>query len=93
MLTTTENGFGKLTETQEYRTQSRGGKGIMTMKVTEKNGPVVGVTQVTRDDDVMFISDQGKLYTRFDSEAICFTASHFDNAVGTAAKMTQTMGQ
>ncbi len=61
MLTATENGYGKLTETTEYRTQSRGGKGIMTMKVTEKNGPVVGVAQVAKDDDVMLISDHGKL--------------------------------
>ncbi|HLG19398.1 MAG TPA: DNA gyrase C-terminal beta-propeller domain-containing protein, partial [Bdellovibrionota bacterium] len=61
VLTATEYGYGKRTETKEYRVQSRGGKGIMTMRVTDKNGPVVGVAQVTDDDDVMLISDQGQL--------------------------------
>jgi len=61
LLTTTEHGYGKRTDTNEYRAQTRGGKGVMTIRVTEKNGPVVGITQITDDDDVMLISDQGKL--------------------------------
>ncbi len=61
ILTATEHGYGKRTETTEYRKQSRGGKGVMTVKVTDKTGPVVGVAQVTDDDDVMLISDQGQL--------------------------------
>ncbi|MFH1017175.1 MAG: DNA gyrase subunit A [Pseudomonadota bacterium] len=61
LLTATAFGYGKRTETKEYRVQSRGGKGIMTVKVTERNGEVVGVAQVTADDDVMLISDQGQL--------------------------------
>lgn len=61
ILTATENGYGKRTDTSEYRKQSRGGKGIMTMRVTDKNGPVVGSSQVTEDDDVMLISDRGQL--------------------------------
>jgi DNA gyrase subunit A len=61
VLTATERGYGKRTDTNEYRVQSRGGKGIMTMKVTDRTGPVVGIAQVTEDDDVMLISDQGQL--------------------------------
>jgi DNA gyrase subunit A len=61
LLTTTEHGYGKRTDTNEYRAQTRGGKGVMTIRVTDKNGPVVGITQITDDDDVMLISDQGKL--------------------------------
>lgn len=61
LLTTTEHGYGKRTDTTEYRAQTRGGKGVMTIRVTEKNGAVVGITQITDDDDVMLISDQGKL--------------------------------
>ncbi len=61
LLTTTEHGYGKRTDTTEYRAQTRGGKGVMTIRVTEKNGAVVGITQITDEDDVMLISDQGKL--------------------------------
>lgn len=61
VLTVTENGYGKRTEIEEYRVQSRGGSGIITVKTTDKNGPVVGVKQVTDDDDVMIITNQGKV--------------------------------
>jgi DNA gyrase subunit A len=61
LLTVTENGFGKRTQTEEYRKQARGGKGIITMKTTEKNGPVVGVLPVTDEDDLMIITDRGKI--------------------------------
>ena len=45
----------------EYRLQSRGGKGIITMKTTDKTGRVVGVQQVTEDDQLMLISNKGKI--------------------------------
>jgi DNA gyrase subunit A len=61
LLTVTENGFGKRTQTEEYRKQARGGKGIITMKTTERNGPVVGVLPVTDEDDLMIITDGGKI--------------------------------
>jgi DNA gyrase subunit A len=61
LLTATENGFGKRTAIEEYRVQSRGGKGVITLKVTEKTGPVVGVAQVSEGDDVMLITDSGKI--------------------------------
>ena len=59
-----ENGYGKRTSLREYRQQSRGGKGIFTIKVTERNGPVVGVTLVEESDDLMIITSAGKI-TRF----------------------------
>ncbi|HSA59718.1 MAG TPA: DNA gyrase subunit A [bacterium] len=61
VLTVTENGYGKRTDVEEYRIQSRGGSGIITVKTTDKNGAVVGVKQVTDDDDVMLITNQGKV--------------------------------
>jgi len=61
ILTVSEGGYGKRTEMSEYRLQSRGGKGIITMKTTEKTGRVVGVQQVTEDDQLMLISNKGKI--------------------------------
>ncbi|MBI4687456.1 MAG: DNA gyrase subunit A [Nitrospirae bacterium] len=61
LLTVTENGYGKRTLSKEYRIQSRGGKGIITIKVTPKNGKVVGVLQVTNEDEIMIIASSGKL--------------------------------
>ena len=61
IFTVTENGFGKRTELSEYRTQSRGGKGVITIKTTERNGCVVDIKQVTDENDLMLISDQGKI--------------------------------
>jgi DNA gyrase subunit A len=61
LLTVTEKGYGKRTKAKEYRLQSRGGKGIFTIKVTAKNGRVVGVLQVTHDDEIIIIASSGKL--------------------------------
>lgn len=61
ILTVAENGYGKRTDMEEYRLQSRGGKGIITMKTTEKTGRVVGVQQVTEDDQLMLITNPGKI--------------------------------
>jgi DNA gyrase subunit A len=61
LLTVSENGFGKRTEAGEYRITSRGGKGIITMKTTEKTGRVVGVQQVTEDDQLMLVTNKGKI--------------------------------
>jgi DNA gyrase subunit A len=61
ILTVAENGYGKRTEMEEYRLQSRGGKGIITMKTTEKTGRVVGVQQVTEDDQLMLVTHNGKI--------------------------------
>ena len=61
IFTVTENGFGKRTELGEYRAQSRGGKGVITIKTTDRNGCVVNIKQVTDENDLMLISDQGKI--------------------------------
>jgi DNA gyrase subunit A len=61
MLTVTDKGYGKRTTVEEYRKQSRGGKGVITLKVTEKTGPVNGVCQVLDTDDVMLVTDGGKI--------------------------------
>jgi DNA gyrase subunit A len=61
ILTVAEGGYGKRTQMDEYRLQSRGGKGIITMKTTDKTGRVVGVQQVTEDDQLMLISNKGKI--------------------------------
>jgi DNA gyrase subunit A len=61
ILTVTENGYGKRTPTREYRRQSRGGKGILTIKTSERNGPVVYTCQVTDSDQLMIITEKGKI--------------------------------
>jgi DNA gyrase subunit A len=61
LLTATERGYGKRTELEEYRTQSRGGKGLISTKITDRNGPVIGCLQVQDDDDVMILTDQAKV--------------------------------
>lgn len=59
ILAITENGFGKRTEVEEYRAQSRAGKGILTYKTTEKTGHIIGIKVVTDNDDVMIITSAG----------------------------------
>ena len=61
LLAITENGFGKRTELDEYRVQMRGGKGVITYKITPKTGKLVGVRIATEDDDVMLITDTGTI--------------------------------
>jgi len=61
LLTVTENGYGKRTAVDEYRIQSRGGKGVITLKVTAKTGAVLRMTQVSEEDDVMLVTDGGKI--------------------------------
>jgi DNA gyrase subunit A len=61
LLAVSENGFGKRTEMDEYRLTRRGGKGIITMKTTDKTGRVEGVRMVTDDDQIMLITSGGKV--------------------------------
>ena len=61
LLAITENGFGKRTELDEYRVQLRGGKGVVTYKITPKTGKLVGVRIATDDEDVMLITDKGTI--------------------------------
>ena len=61
LLAVTENGFGKRTEVEEYRVQTRGGKGVLTYKVTDKTGEVIGVKMVKENDDIILISSDGTI--------------------------------
>jgi DNA gyrase subunit A len=61
MLTVAEKGFGKRTPLAEYRITARGGKGVINLKTTERNGSVVGALQVTEESDVMIITEHGKV--------------------------------
>ena len=59
LLTVCENGYGKRTALSEYRDQHRGGGGVITIKATDRNGPVVGIKLVTDHDDLMIITEKG----------------------------------
>ena len=59
LLTVTENGYGKKTPLDEYRIQSRGGKGIYTYRITEKTGKLAGMKTVTDEDDIILITSDG----------------------------------
>ncbi len=61
LLTVTERGFGKRTEIEEYRVQSRGGVGIINIATTTKNGLVVGVSYVQDGDELLLITQQGMI--------------------------------
>ncbi len=61
ILTVTQNGYGKRTPLDDYRIQSRGGQGIITIRVSDRNGPVLAIAQVIDDDEVMLITDGGRV--------------------------------
>jgi DNA gyrase subunit A len=69
ILSVTENGYGKRTPADEYRLTNRGGKGVINVKTTERNGKVAGIAQVSEDSQVMLISQYGKII-RMDSKTI-----------------------
>jgi len=61
LLAITENGFGKRTELDEYRVQNRGGRGVITYKITPKTGDIVGIRIASGEEDVMLITDKGTI--------------------------------
>ena len=61
LMTITENGYGKRTSIDEYPIRNRGGKGVITIKTTERNGMVIAILLVTDDDDLMLMTDRGKI--------------------------------
>ncbi|HEY0591301.1 MAG TPA: DNA gyrase C-terminal beta-propeller domain-containing protein, partial [Thermoanaerobaculia bacterium] len=61
ILTMTEGGFGKRTAIPEYRLQGRGGSGVINIRRTDKNGPVVGICHVSGDEEMLLITEQGKI--------------------------------
>ena len=69
ILSVTERGYGKRTELEEYRVQSRGGIGIINIQTSDRNGKVIGVAQVSEEDELMLITQQGKIL-RMESKSI-----------------------
>ena len=69
LLTVTENGYGKRTGLDEYRVQSRGGLGIISIQTTARNGRVAGIAYVQDEDELMLITQQGKVL-RMDTQDI-----------------------
>jgi DNA gyrase subunit A len=61
LFAATENGYGKRTSIDEYPLQRRGGKGVITIKTSERNGQVVSIRLVDEQDDLMLMTDSGKL--------------------------------
>ena len=61
LFAATENGYGKRTSIDEYPLQRRGGKGVITIKTSERNGQVVSIRLVDEHDDLMLMTDSGKL--------------------------------
>jgi DNA gyrase subunit A len=61
LLTVAQNGYGKRTELDEYRLQTRGGVGIINIQTSDRNGKVVGIAYVREDDELMIISQQGMI--------------------------------
>jgi DNA gyrase subunit A len=61
LLVVTEKGYGKRTDIEEYRLQKRGGKGIITLKVTDRNGELVGVRVVNDKDEILLISSNNSI--------------------------------
>jgi DNA gyrase subunit A len=61
LFAVTENGFGKRTSIDEYPVHKRGGMGVITIKTNERNGAVIGIMGVQDDDDIMLVSDRGKI--------------------------------
>ena len=72
VLVISENGFGKQTAAKEYPIKGRGGLGVKTVNVTAKNGPLIGLTTVNGDEDIMLVTDQGVII-RFDVESVSHT--------------------
>jgi DNA gyrase subunit A len=61
IITATENGYGKQTKISEFSIQKRGGKGVIAIKTSKRNGKLIGANQVEENDEVMFISSSGNL--------------------------------
>ena len=71
VLTASENGYGKRTPTLDFPTKGRGGKGLIAMSTSERNGKMVGAVQVFEGDELMLISNQGTLVrTRSDEVSV-----------------------
>jgi len=97
LLVVTRNGFGKRTELEEYKTQTRGGKGILTYKVTEKTGAIAGAMMVSEDDDLILITTDGTIIRMHVDEisvlsrvtqGVTLMRTSEDNRVATLARLS-----
>ncbi len=71
VLTVSENGYGKRTNSEEFPLYGRGGQGVIGMQTSERNGKLVGAVQVSEGDEIMLISDRGTLVrTRVDEVSV-----------------------
>jgi DNA gyrase subunit A len=61
ILTVTERGFGKRTDPKKYPEHHRGGLGVRGLNITDRNGPIMGILQVKEDDEIMLVTDGGKI--------------------------------
>ena len=61
LFAVTENGFGKRTSIDEYPVHKRGGKGVITIKTSQRNGMVVSILEVQDEEDIMLVTDRGKI--------------------------------
>jgi DNA gyrase subunit A len=96
VLIVTEKGYGKRTPIDEYRLQTRGGKGIKTLNVTDRNGPIVGLEMVSDRDDIMIITNSGVIIRTESSgistmgrytQGVKLITLHEDERVSTVAKV------
>ena len=96
-----KRGFGKRTEVDEYRTQGRGGKGIINVRTTDKNGKVVAIMRVNEDSDVLVMTANGKLIRVRSHAHPCRGSCHAGRALDqldeddkvTAATLTESEGE
>jgi DNA gyrase subunit A len=100
LLVVAENGFGKRTEPDEYKIQNRGGKGVLTYKVTEKTGILVGAKLVDDEDDIMLINSNGIIIRMHVNEisilsrvtqGVTLMRTSEDNKVVSIARVTKEM--
>ena len=76
VLVATEKGYGKRTEVIQYRTQTRGGKGVLTMRCTDKTGKMVNIMEVVDSDDLIVITNSGVLMRQPVSEIRAVSYTH-----------------
>ena len=100
LLVATRNGFGKRTELDEYKTQTRGGKGILTYRVTEKTGPIAGAMLVQEEDDLMLITSVGTIIRMHVNEisvlsrvtqGVTLMRTTEDNRIATLARLSAAL--
>src|SRR5690625_278837 len=81
VLAISENGYGKATEASQYAIRKRGGKGVKTFKITERNGSLVGLSTILGDEDILLITNEG-IIIRFEANDISRTGRDTQGEIG-----------